>query len=352
MIKVEIMKGYYLSERPSISIPNSIKAMYDADLIFENAGLTKIIPTCTAYPYFSSKHKIYKFICLRKFKRACDKLKDEYIFLQYPTNFGYRRLFSHAIADISRRNKVIFLINNLNGLKYESKRIERIDRFILRKSNRIISQNEKMSDYLHREYRIPSNRMMNLDFMIYLTESINVDSREKRNEIVYAGNIDDSENFIDEYRKEKIGTTMSVYGQSKSQEKLDSDNVKYRGKFPNDIVNLKLKGSFGLVWGGKSSKKLNGNLGNYARINSPHKASLYIVARLPIITSNEAAIAPFVERYNIGFTINSLSEIPEKIRDLTQDEYGKMVSNITLVSNRISKGKNLLDLIEKVVASS
>ncbi len=343
------MKGYYLSERPNLSITNSIKAMYDADIIFENADLQKLMPTCIAYEGNNNKHKLYKLLCMLKFKKACKDLSGEYIFVQYPTNLGNVKLFPHFIKKVAHRNKVVFIVNNLNGLKYQSVKLSKIDKEVLRRGFRIVSQNKLMSEYLHEEYHLPSNRLINLDFLYYLTNSINVDSREKNNGIVYAGNLDESDIFINMYIKNKIETKLNIYGESEKKEQLDSDNTKYCGEFPTDIVNLKLKGSFGLVWGGISIDSGEGKLGEYGKFNSPHKASLYIIARLPIITLNNSAISYLVKKYNIGFTIKSLREIPGKIEELSDEQYEKMVSNITLIANRISTGKNLTDIIQEII---
>lgn len=343
------MKGYYLSERPQLSITNSIKAMSDADTIFENAGLTKVIPTCVAYPDWDKKHRLYRYLCLHKFVKACNKLDNEYIFIQYPTNLGNVRLFPRAIKKLSSKNRLIFLVNNLNGIKYESKKLDKIDKYVLRKGYKVISHNKYMSEYLNNEYRIPSNRLMDLDFLYYLTDSINIETRKKDKRVVYAGNLDDSDTFINRYKEDKIDAILSIYGESEKKELLNSSNIKYCGKFPNDIVNLKLKGSFGLVWGGTSIDSFKGNLGTYAKINSPHKASLYIIARLPIITSYDSAIAELVERYKIGFLVKSIREIPNKIENLTEKQYEEMVSNIALIADRISTGKNLLKLIKQIV---
>jgi hypothetical protein len=323
--------------------------MYDADIIFENADLKKLMPTCIAYEGDNKKHKLYKLLCVLKLKRACKNLNGEYIFIQYPTNLGNVKLFPHFIKNIARKNKVVFIINNLNGLKHQSAKLSKVDKEVLRRGFRIISQNKLMSEYLHQECRIPLNRLMSLDFLYYLTNSINVDSREKTNGIVYAGNLNESDAFINKYIENKIETKLHIYGESEKKELLDSDNTKYCGEFPTDIVNLKLKGSFGLVWGGSSIDSSEGKSGEYGKFNSPHKASLYIIARLPIITSKDSAISYLVKKYNIGFAIESLREIPSKIEELSDEQYQKMVSNITLIANRISTGKNLMDIIEEIV---
>lgn len=61
---------------------------------------------------------------------------------------------------------------------------------------------------------------------------------------------------------------------------FDSEkNVMYKGSFKPEQIDH-IHGSWGLVWDGNSIEGCEGELGNYLKINAPHKISLYIAAEL------------------------------------------------------------------------
>ena len=56
----------------------------------------------------------------------------------------------------------------------------------------------------------------------------------------------------------------------------------------------------------------------------------------------------FVEKNNIGIMINSLNEIPEKIKRLSPDDYAKMVDNVSIVKEKITRGEFLKEALRKI----
>ena len=85
------------------------------------------------------------------------------------------------------------------------------------------------------------------------------------------------------------------------------------------------------------------------RINNPHKASLYVASRLPLIVWSESAIARFVNENKIGITVSSLSELDEKIRNVTEEEYIEFTKNLDVIADKARAGgffKSVLDQIE------
>ena len=72
---------------------------------------------------------------------------------------------------------------------------------------------------------------------------------------------------------------------------------------------------------------------------------------------NQSALAPFVEKEGIGFTVGSLRDIDERIKDITLEEYKKMCDNAEIMSKRLAEGYyfkkafaeayDLLDIVRK-----
>jgi hypothetical protein len=85
-----------------------------------------------------------------------------------------------------------------------------------------------------------------------------------------------------------------------------------------------LEGKYGIVWDGSSAYTCRGTAGEYLRWNNPHKLSLYLAAGVPVVTWKEAAVTAFVEKNGIGITVDSLKELPEKLKSITDDQYAAM----------------------------
>ena len=115
-------------------------------------------------------------------------------------------------------------------------------------------------------------------------------------------------------------------------------NVHYHGSFMPDELPFHLIGGFGLVWDGTAVDSCNGATGEYLKLNNPHKASLYTAAGLPIIIWSKAALADLVEKEKIGFSVNSLTDIPEKLRGLSDEEYDQFKKNLENLSEKVRTG--------------
>jgi len=87
------------------------------------------------------------------------------------------------------------------------------------------------------------------------------------------------------------------------------------------------------------------------RYNSPHKASLYIVSGLPLIVWKESAIYELVKEYNIGFGVYSLTELDEKLAQITEDAYKTWKMNIITLAEKLTTGQNLKEVLKKVLDS-
>ena len=161
----------------------------------------------------------------------------------------------------------------------------------------------------------------------YLADS-NQEKREISKRVVFAGNLDKSY-FLSEFVRNNNDLELLLYG--KKTIKLVG-NAQYMGKFlPDEIQNI--KGSWGLVWDGERTDCCGGSYGEYLKIIAPHKFSMYLAAELPVIIWKDSAMANIVEKFNLGITINSLSEISARIDALDNKEYQSILCNIRAYLN-------------------
>jgi hypothetical protein len=139
-----------------------------------------------------------------------------------------------------------------------------------------------------------------------------------------------------------------LYGTGYNQLKLPvAGNVFYKGVLAPALLPAHIEGSFGLVWDGSSIEKCD----PYLAINSPHKLSLYMAAGMPVIVWENSAVASFVKKEGLGFTVNSLSEIDARITGISAGAYTSMQQNIVSVAQKISTGFYLKKAIKKATNS-
>src|SRR5690606_39041693 len=125
--------------------------------------------------------------------------------------------------------------------------------------------------------------------------------------------------------------------------------LNYHGTFAPDEVLDHLHGNFGLVWNGNSIAECDGDFGKYIKYNNPHKTSLYLLARLPIIIWDQAAVARVVEDEKIGISIASLGELSEKLAHIDAASYTQMVANVAGIRKKIASGHFLGEAIGKAL---
>ena len=157
-------------------------------------------------------------------------------------------------------------------------------------------------------------------------------------DIIVAGNLrTDKSPYIYLFNNVENRFSVNLYGPNYDGA-AESDNIKYHGSFPSGEVPNIIDGKFGLVWDGDSIDECSGETGNYLRYNNPHKTSLYLVSRHPVVIWKEAAMARFIENENIGICVNSLTEIKAKIDSISEEEYYVMMRNVENIAERLENG--------------
>lgn len=127
--------------------------------------------------------------------------------------------------------------------------------------------------------------------------------------------------------------------------------LKMMGWLPDDQLIRELhKGGFGLVW---SEDIENQYEREYSEMNVSFKFSTYLAAGLPLIVNKGLAREQFVRKYGLGFVAESLEEVVEQIKSISEEEYIKIQQRVKGVGNLIRDGfftkQLLLDIERKLM---
>ncbi len=131
--------------------------------------------------------------------------------------------------------------------------------------------------------------------------------------------------------------TLELYGPN-YEKNIDDEYIKYCGSFPSEEVPRVLNGRFGLIWDGDGTHTCTGDTGRYLRYNNPHKTSLYLVAEIPIIIWEKAALASFVIENGLGITVGSLEDIKSKLEAIAKEDYAEMLANVKAMAAKLRSG--------------
>ena len=273
--------------------------------------------------------------------------KNDTVVLQWPfygafgVNIGFCFDLKMLVKILSIKDiNLIVLLHDLNSLRNYTT-FNNIENSVLMLAKKIIVHTEAMKQYIENK-GFASKSIKILTSFDYLTTD-NLKQRNYSNTVVYAGNLKKSP-FLLHIPSNSFGVTFNCYGLLK--EKLPS-HLCYKGTFVSENVSV-LEGSWGLVWDGDSVETCSGWVGEYLKVNSPHKVSLYIVSGLPIIIWKEAGLASYIVDNNLGITIGSLSEINNAIKSISEEKYQKMIAAIAIERQKLITGKHLLQSLEGV----
>lgn len=262
--------------------------------------------------------------------------KEDWLVLQYPL----KKYFSF-VCDMAHLKgaKVVVLIHDLGSFRRKALTVEQeIKR--LSHADYIIAHNDRMKAWLEKHHcQVPIGT---LEIFDYLSESRATPktASHKPYSIVYAGALNQRKNaFLYEVGEYAHSFRINLYGNGFDMEKAKGKECfNYKGFVKSDELIATAQGDFGLVWDGASVDTCSGNFGEYLQYNNPHKTSLYIRCRLPIIIWEKAALADFVKKNHIGICVNSLKDIEPALAKLTEEEYWEMYRNIQGIHDQIASG--------------
>ncbi len=339
---------YYLKEYYYPENEGGFKARIDTEIFLQRNN-------CKAVDLRLNKPQLIRaYFAIRSITAFLKRAPHNcYIFYQFYPFFGrfnilFIKLFFVA-AKAFRSARIIPIMHDINGLRVKNDRTLRKELKLLEFSESIICLNDSMEKSLQ-ELNV-NTKMVHLKFWDYHIPRNEEFNRKNDGAIVFAGNLFKSK-FIYQLSELNGKHSFHLYGINFDEEKkLDDDRVIYRGHHSLDeIAHSITEGSYGLVWDGNSIESCTGYYGEYLQMNTPHKASLYVVAELPLIVWEKAAIAKLVRENEIGITINSLAELSHKIDEIDDKKYSLFLNNLRQLKQKLIQGHFLKSAMDEIMA--
>jgi hypothetical protein len=262
--------------------------------------------------------------------------KGDIVVIQYPLKKYFSLLC--RIAHL-RGAKVVTIIHDLGSFRRKKLTVQHeIKR--LNHADYTIAHNAAMRQWL--EQNGIAHKVGELGIFDYLSDSTSAErTGHSPYKVMYAGGLHPRKNaFLYTIGESGLNKSYSfnVYGNGFDNSHNTAGAINYGGYVASETMIAECDADFGLVWDGNSVDACFGDFGDYLRYNNPHKTSFYIRCGLPIIIWSKAALAPFVEQHNIGITIDSLSQLDERLANLQPADYARMQQNTRGISQQLSNG--------------
>lgn len=328
-----------------------MKYFLHVDIDRKNNAGTKAVEDCEKILSKMSFEKIKVYSCFAKIKLLRQIIKgiqllrlyflpqNSIIVIQHPLPIDHNYMLDLQKVKNTRKFKYIFILHDLESVRelFDNKKIDEV---MFSLSDIVIVHNMKMMNTINKLFQYPKNKMISLEIFDYLLQeniNTNLNRKEKDLGVMIVGNLNPNKaGYLYCESFEKIIQGFSLYGPQFAKNRVK--NANYYGQFPPELLVEKLEGSFGLVWDGNSPDTCKGKMGEYLMINNPHKTSMYLAAGFPVIIWRKAALADFVEKYQVGILVDSLWEIPERVREMTEDEYNRMLQNVSKIAKKLKQG--------------
>lgn len=334
---------YYFSEFNQRGNHAGTKARNDAEVILKRFGAHPINKKQfvlnsredeSIYSNIRNRMDLIPYFANAKF------LKNEYVFIQYPMlAFDWTEQYFDTL---SKKNKITLLIHDLHSLRRGDETACREELRIINKADSVIVHNHFMKEKML-SLGLSVKNIFCLDIFDYLCDESSPKTAEDA--VVFAGNLNKSD-FLYKMFNANQNTRFNIYGNP--DDRLNSyQNVHYFGSFLPDELPSVIHGKYGLVWDGEEIDGCSGVLGEYTRINNPHKLSLYVASGLPVIVWKEAAIAEFVENHGIGISTDSITNLEELI-SIPDEQYTQMQENVLRLRKSVINGEHLTGILKTI----
>ena len=281
---------------------------------------------------------MFRFKILFKFIQLL--FSRDIVVLQHPL------LLRSYVYNFLPKKKSIILIHDINGLRNQDDFILNHEINILKKFNYIIVHNYKMKDYLISK-GILDNKIYVLELFDYLANgTVNEKYKfDKKNvTLIYPGNLKKEKSpFIYQLDSSNLNFKINLYGIG--IDKDISNKLIYNGSFEPEEING-LVGDLGLIWDGNYDESDEDVwFKNYTKYNNPHKLSCCMAMGIPVIVWEKAAIASFVKKYDVGYTVNSIYDI----NNIDFSDYDTKRENAIKIGNKVRDGYYTKKVISEIL---
>lgn len=309
------------------------KARRDCDKILEQMGYSR----CSMY--VSDSRLLHQLLRLYNMVVVLLKLrKADTCFLQYPyySCLRFGKIFYRILLGFYS-GKIECLIHDILWYR-EEKKIEPAIQYLLKKCDTVIVHTPKMKELLIKKLFISPSKIKVLYLFDYLTEISPLPANTNGKQIIFAGNLLKSL-FLSQLGSLPADLVFHIYGLY-SDKLVESPCCIYKGKFSPENISA-IEGHWGLVWDGDQLNTCHGNYGEYLKINSSHKISLYIAACKPVIVWEESSLSSFIVENKLGISVHYLFEISDKLSLLTVQDKKDIEMSVANFSQCLRKGKML-----------
>ncbi|GKQ42757.1 beta-1,6-galactofuranosyltransferase [Companilactobacillus sp. RD055328] len=275
--------------------------------------------------------------------------KDDLIILQTPTwnNFEFEEALINRIKELNI--KLIVFIQDLIPLMFENN-YYLMPRFIeaYDKADLVIVPSEKMGNKLLSEGLTTPYIVQGIWDHYTRTNDFKLPTFKR--EINFIGNFIRFPFSINWDKDIDLNVYCRPNGPDDTTVR-STEHMNVKGYMEDELLLHELNnGGFGLVW---SEDIDNQAEREYSTMNASYKFSTYLAAGIPIIVNKGLAKQKFVEKYGIGYVADSLDDVAEYVKNITNDEYNVMAQNTKNVSALVRSGffakKLLLEVEEQIL---
>lgn len=268
---------------------------------------------------------------------SCLRNNDEL----YVQSYGY---YINLLVKIAKRKKVKvnYIVHDLTFLRFGHADAGKLEVSLLQKVDCIFVHTEAMAQILKKNGIDKLLKIMHL--FDYYSDDAMIPKEEllkMKNVIAFAGNLDKSL-FLKPLSQSKIPDTITyrLFGLMENPKVLSNDRIEYKGSFKPNKTGM-LKAGWGLLWDGDSVETCSGVLGEYLRINSSHKLSLYLACGMPVILWRQSSLAKWLSDKGVCVLVDSLNDIPNVLANISDEQYSKMIDNAINLGKKLRHGELL-----------
>ena len=210
-----------------------------------------------------------------------------------------------VVHDIKSLQKTMFDKNVSSQVMSE---VRAFEERLFSQADVLVVHSQAMAEYLVDDFGLHDKRFVCLDMFDYLGP---VEGHVQGEGVAFAGYLGQSKRGCVDVLCAGLPQgrfSFHFYGLDFDQSCTSREDIFYRGSFVSDALPqiLERENQFGLIWDTLTPKQRV-----YYDLITPHKASLYIRAGLPLIVPEGTNIARFALEHRVGIPIRSLSDIAD-----------------------------------------